>query len=46
LLCGSQALAKITPDGVFLEELERDPAHLPAGGDRRTTSTTMWLRST
>ena len=22
-----QALAKITPEGVFLEQLERDPAH-------------------
>jgi fumarate hydratase, class I len=37
-----QALAKITPEGVFLEQLERDPArflpdttdeHLPAGSD-------------
>ncbi len=30
-----QILAKITPEGVFLEQLETDPSQIPAGGDRR-----------
>ena len=28
-----QIMAKITPEGVFLEQLETDPGTLPAGGD-------------
>ena len=48
-----QAKAKITPDGVFLEQLERDPARfLPDTGPRPSptrscawTSTGRWTRS-
>ena len=32
-----QALGKITRDGVFLEQLERNPAQLPARGRGRRT---------
>ena len=37
-----QARARITADGVFLEELERDPAQLPA----RTPPTSTWTPRT
>ena len=51
-----QALGKITPEGVFLEQLETDPAHylpdagiaedIPGGDGRaRSTSTGRWPRS-
>ncbi len=35
-----QALGKITPEGVFLEQLETDPASVPAGHRPTSTSTT------
>ena len=43
-----QALGKITPEGVFLEQLETDPARfLPeAGVTRRASPTTTWCTST
>ena len=41
-----QALGKITADGVFLEQLEADPAQLPPRDDRRPTSAATSCAST
>ncbi len=41
-----QALGKITADGVFLEQLETDPAQYLPDRSRRPRTTARWSRST